>query len=70
MEFLIMTDSKGKVDKAKEKVIGEVEQAVGKITGNETLELKGIIRTLKPDLQEKKNISEMVDELKEGVAEY
>ena len=42
-----MTDSK-------DKVIGEVKEAVGKVTGNEELELKGKIQSSKADLKDKR----------------
>jgi uncharacterized protein YjbJ (UPF0337 family) len=50
-----MTDSK-------DKVIGEVKEAFGKVTGNEELELKGKIQSSKPDLRDKAH------EIKEGIA--
>ncbi|SHJ19952.1 CsbD family protein [Parasporobacterium paucivorans] len=48
---------------SKEKIIGEVKEAVGKVTGNEELELKGKIQSSKSDLKEK------VGDIKEGIAE-
>ncbi|MBK5246254.1 MAG: CsbD family protein, partial [Peptostreptococcaceae bacterium] len=39
-----MSDSKYKLNNAKDKVLGEVKEAVGKVTGNEDLELKGKIQ--------------------------
>ena len=57
-----MTDFKDKVEKAKDKVVGEVKEAVGKVTGNEELELKGKIQSSKSDLGDK------VEEMKEGIA--
>lgn len=63
-----MTDLKGKIDNAKDKSIGKVKEAVGKVTGNEELELKGKIQSLKTDLKEKTDISDKVDEVKEGIA--
>lgn len=63
-----MTDLKGKVDNAKDKSIGEVKEAVGKVTGNEELELKGKIQFLKTDLKEKIYSGDKVDEIKEGIA--
>lgn len=64
-----MTDSKGKVDNAKDKVIGEVKELVGKVTGNEELELKGKIQSSKSDLKARMNIGDKVHEIKEGAAE-
>jgi uncharacterized protein YjbJ (UPF0337 family) len=63
MEVLIMTDSKGKVENAKDKIIGEAKEAAGKVTGNEELELKGKIQSSKSDVKEK------AGEIKEGIAE-
>jgi len=48
-----MTDSKNKIDNAKDKSTGEVKEAVGKVTGNEELELKGKIQLSKADLKDK-----------------
>jgi uncharacterized protein YjbJ (UPF0337 family) len=63
MEVLIMTDSKGKSENAKDKIIGEVKETAGKVTGNEELELKGKIQSSKSDSKEK------AGEVKEGIAE-
>ena len=35
-----MTDSKNKLENAKDKIMGETKEAAGKVTGNEELELK------------------------------
>ena len=68
-----MTDSKYKLNNAKDKVIGEVKEAVGKVTGNEELELKGKIQSSKSDLKEKgvkikehitERINDIIDEKK------
>jgi uncharacterized protein YjbJ (UPF0337 family) len=48
-----MTDSKDKIDNAKDKSIGGVKEAVGKVTGNDELELKGKIQSSKADLKDK-----------------
>ena len=58
-----MTDSKGKVENAKDKIIGELKETVGKVTGNEELELKGKIQSSKSEIKEK------AGEIKEGIAE-
>lgn len=68
MGVLIMTDSKYKVDNAKDKITGEVKRAIGKVTGNEELELKGKIQSFKSDLKKKMNVDDKVDEVKEGIA--
>jgi len=57
-----MTDSKNKLENAKDKVVGEAKEAAGKVTGNEELELKGKIQSSKSDV--KKNAGEV----KEGIA--
>jgi uncharacterized protein YjbJ (UPF0337 family) len=57
-----MTDLKGKIDNAKDKMVGEVKEAVGKATGNEELELKGKIQSSKSALGDK------AEEIKEGIA--
>ena len=70
-----MSDSKYKLNNAKDKVIGEVKEAVGKVTGNEELELKGKIQSSKSDLKEKgkkikediiKGINDIKDEKKDN----
>ncbi len=48
-----MTDSKGKIENAKNKVVGEVKEAIGKVTNNEELELKGKIQSSIADTKEK-----------------
>jgi len=61
MEVLIMTDSRDKIDNTKDKITGEVKEAVGKVTGNEELELKGKIQSSKADIKKKGR------EVKEGI---
>ena len=63
-----MTDSKSKVNNAADKAIGEVKEAVGKVTGNEELELKGKMQSTKSDIKDKLNIGDKVDETKEVIA--
>ena len=63
-----MTDSKYKLNNAKDKVLGEVKEAIGKVTGNEELELKGKIQSSKSDLKEKgikikKDIVESINDI-------
>ena len=58
-----MSDSKKKLENAKDKIIGEVKEAAGKITGNEELELRGKIQSSKSDVKEK------AGEIKEGITE-
>ena len=63
MEVFIMTDSKNKLENAKDKIMGETKEAAGKVTGNEELELKGKIQSSKSDIKKK------AGEVKEGIAE-
>ena len=65
-----MTDSKGKIEEAKDKTVGGVKEAVGKVTGNEELELKGKIQSLKGELEGKSaDFADKVGEIKEDVEE-
>ena len=66
-----MTHLNDKLTNAKDKVLGEVKETVGKVTGNEKLELKGKIQSSKSDLKEKggkmkediaKGINDIIDE--------
>lgn len=50
-----MTSKNKKLDITKEKIAGETKKAVGKITGNEKLELKGRIQSKTADIREKIN---------------
>ena len=58
-----MTDSKNKLENAKDKIMGETKEAAGKVTGNEELELKGKIQSSKSDIKKK------AGEVMEGIAE-
>ena len=58
-----MSDSKKKLENAKDKIIGETKEAAGKATGNEELELKGKTQSSKSDIKKK------AGEVKEGIAE-
>lgn len=62
-----MTDLKDKLKNMKDKVTGETQEAVGKLTDNEELELKGKIQSAKADVVKK--ISEKKDELVEKINE-
>lgn len=62
---------KNKFNNTKDKVAGEVKDKVGKITGNETLELKGKIQSAKSDLKQKINkdtLGNKTHDIKEGIA--
>ena len=63
-----MTDFKNKIPLAKDNILGEVKEAIGKISGNEELELKGKIQSFKADIKGKTNIGDKVEEIKEGIA--
>lgn len=58
-----MTSSKEKIKNAKDKVVGEAKEVIGKVTDNDELELKGKIQSSKADLKKK------AGKLKERVAE-
>jgi uncharacterized protein YjbJ (UPF0337 family) len=63
-----MSDLKNKVSIAKDKLLGETKETVGKVSGNEELELKGKIQSSKADFRKKLDIGDKVEELKEGIA--
>lgn len=66
-----MTDFKGKFNTNMDKIIGEVKEKVGKITGNEELELKGKLQSIKSDITERINkddIGKKMNEIKENIA--
>lgn len=48
-----MTDSKNKIQNVKDKIAGKTKEAVGKLTNDEELELKGKIQSSTSDLKEK-----------------
>ncbi len=48
-----MSEFKNKIVNAKDKVAGEVKEAVGKATKNEELELKGKLQSTKADVKGK-----------------
>jgi len=48
-----MTDSMGNIKNAKDKILGEAKEAIGKVTNNQELELKGKIQSSKSDLSKK-----------------
>lgn len=63
-----MSDLKKDVNHAKNKVAGEVKEAVGKITGNEQLELKGKIQSAKADLKKNWDVGDKIEDIKENIA--
>lgn len=63
-----MTSYKRKLDRAKDKVTGEVKEAAGKISGNEQLELKGKIQSSRADIKKSMDVGERMNEIKEDIA--
>ena len=63
-----MNSQKDKFDNSKEKIAGETKEAVGKITGNEQLELSGKLQSSKADFRKRTNASNNVEKAKEGIA--
>lgn len=61
-----MTKEKRDFNNAKDKFSGKAKETVGKITGNEQLELKGKVQSSKADV--KINVGKKVDKIKEGIA--
>ena len=59
----MMTNSKGKIENAKDKIVGEVKEVAGKVTGNDKLQLEGKIQSTKADVKKK------AGNIKEGIAE-
>lgn len=62
----------GKVEKnldhGKNKIVGGIKEATGKITGNETLELKGKMQSAKADLKRSMTGPTRLDNVKENIA--
>jgi len=63
-----MNTKNAKFDNAKEKLAGETKETVGKITGNEQLELRGKLQSAKADFKKKTNVGTNVENVKEGLA--
>ncbi|MBC3798597.1 CsbD family protein [Acetobacterium tundrae] len=64
-----MSNTKGKIESNKDKLVGGVKETVGKVTGNEKLELKGKIQTKKGELEGKAmDIGDQADSIKEVIA--
>lgn len=61
-----MSDANKNSSIEKDKVLGKAKEAVGKVSGNESLELEGKMQSLKSDVKEKMNID--TEEIKEGIA--
>lgn len=58
-----MSDTKGKLENLKDHVVGNIQETVGKVTGNEKLEFKGKITKQTVDFKEK------IEEIKEDLLE-
>lgn len=63
-----MTKLERDLDHAKNKLAGGAKEAVGKVTGNEQLELKGRIQSSKADLKKNTNVVNRIDNVKEKIA--
>ena len=64
-----MKEFKKNASQSREKITGEIKEAVGKITGNEQLELKGKIQSARADLKKKSNVKKQVKKSVEVVKE-
>lgn len=62
-----MEDIKKKIDNAKDKIVGHGKEAMGKVTDNHELELKGKIQSAKVNIKE--NMEEGIHDISQGVAE-
>lgn len=67
-----MADLKDKAENLKDKVKGETNEAVGKITGNEEQELKGKIQSKKADMNKKIDDTkdDVVDNVNDAIDEH
>ena len=63
-----MKTKNDKFDNSKDKIAGETKEAVGKVTGNEQLELRGKLQSSKADFKKKTNVGDKVERTKEGIA--
>jgi len=63
-----MNSKNDRFDNSKEKIAGETKEAVGKVTGNEQLELRGKLQSSKADFKKKTNVSDKLEKAKEGIA--
>ncbi len=62
-----MNDFIDKLDNAKDKLTGEINEAAGKATGNEALELKGKLLKKKADFEKKMDINQKVNDVKDDI---
>ncbi len=59
-----MNRSERKLTQAKNKISGVAKQVVGKITGDEVLELKGRIQSSQADLQKRTDVDDAIQKIK------
>lgn len=64
-----MSKKKRSFDHGKDKFTGVMKETVGKITGNEQLELKGKIQSSKADIKKNLNVKNKIEDIKEKIAE-
>jgi len=65
-----MSNTKAKIESTKDKLVGGVKETVGKVTGNEKLELKGKIQSKKGELEGKATeIADKVEKITDDIAE-
>jgi uncharacterized protein YjbJ (UPF0337 family) len=67
-EEKIMKHSEKALKNSKDKFKGKIAEAVGELTGNEQLELKGKLQVAKVDFKNKIDVKEKVENAKEGIA--
>lgn len=63
-----MSKMEKNLDHGKNKIVGGIKEAAGKMTGNETLELKGKIQSAKADLKRNMTSSTKLENVKENIA--
>ena len=63
-----MKHSEKALKNSKDKFKGKIAEAVGELTGNEQLELKGKLQVAKVDFKNKIDVKEKVENAKEGIA--
>jgi len=63
-----MNSKNDKFDNAKDKIAGETKETVGKVTGNEQLELRGKLQSSKADFKKNTNVGDNVEKTREEIA--
>lgn len=65
-----MTSFKKKFDNKRNKYTGQFKEAIGKVTGNDQLELQGKIQTSKAEFKENMyGVADKIEEIKDSIAE-